>query len=111
MVEKPKPGRPRGAKEDASPSGRVTHDEKGNAVWQWGQAREEPHGSLDHLGLSIEGAAPAIPAVQRRASAGAGYDPYQRDRAAPAPQGKRRDLRALSRHIELQRRVRQNKED
>jgi len=96
-------------------SGRVTRDDQGNAVWQWDGKREEQIGSFQHLGLSIEGQeatpAPEVKVVKGRAKGG--YDPYQMPKSAnpvvEKPKPAKRDLRALSKHIELQRLVKENK--
>jgi hypothetical protein len=95
-------------------SGSVTRDDLGNAVWKWDGKREELNGSFQHLGLAIEGQEPAPPvtlATKRRATVG--YDPYGTTKSpnptAEKPKPAKRDLRALSKHIELQRLVMQNK--
>lgn len=98
-------------------SGRVTRDDLGNAVWQWDGKREEVNGSFQHLGLSIEDHEPApTPAPEIKAPksrAKGGYDPYQMLKSAnptvEKPKPAKKDLRALSKHIELQRLVKENK--
>lgn len=98
---------------DGQASGRVTRDDLGNAVWKWDGKREELNGSFHHLGLAIEGQEPApeIKVVKTRAKGG--YDPYQMPKSpnpvAEKPKAPKRDLRALSKHIELQRLVKENK--
>jgi hypothetical protein len=95
-------------------SGRVTRDDLGNAVWQWDGKREELNGSFHHLGLAIEGHEPeAEIKVAKKSRAKNGYDPYQRPKSpnptVEKPKPSKRDLRALSKHIALQRLVKQNK--
>jgi hypothetical protein len=87
-----------------APSGQVTRDERGNAVWDWAGEREEINGNVEHLGLAIEGTtAPPDARTAKGQPAKAVFEPYLRDSAGKAQGGKRRDLRALSRHIEQQR--------
>jgi hypothetical protein len=75
-----------------APAGRIVHDERGNAVWNWstGNSRiaigstSQMLKKLDLTNLRIEDEAPAgnEPEVKRRGSGyGPGYDPY--DRTAP----------------------------
>jgi hypothetical protein len=97
-------------------SGRLVRNDKGDAVWQWDGKREEENGSFHHLGLAIEGHdPPTTPVSPKKPKAkAAGYDPYQKiGGASPNPEkpkpSKRVDLRALSRHIALQRLVKENK--
>jgi hypothetical protein len=117
MVDTAKRRKPGFLPLDGPASGRVTRDDLGNAVWQWDGQREEIIGSFQHLGLSIEGhepepeAAPEAKVPKSRAKGG--YDPYQKPKSPNAavekPKPTKRDLRALSRHIALQRLVKQNK--
>jgi hypothetical protein len=87
----------------ASGSGYVTRDERDNAVWQWAGEREQLAGNFSHLGLSLEGGA-ALPEGPGRSPATIpGVNPYRRDRIDKPRRGRPRDLRALSRHIEQQR--------
>jgi hypothetical protein len=75
-----------------APAGRIVHDERGNAVWNWstGNSRiaigstSQMLKQLDLTNLRVEDEAPSAdePEVKRRGSGyGPGYDPY--DRAAP----------------------------
>jgi hypothetical protein len=97
-------------------SGHLVRNDKGDAVWQWDGKREEENGSFHHLGLTIEDHDPPTtpPSPKKPRAKAAGYDPYQKiggaspNPAKPKP-SKRVDLRALSRHIALQRLVKENK--
>lgn len=88
----------------SAPSGRVTRDERGNAVWDWAGEREEINGNVEHLGLAVDDTAALPDATTARGQpAKSEFEPYLRDSTGKAQGGKRRDLRALSRHIEQQR--------
>jgi hypothetical protein len=114
MVDSAKGRKPGFLPLEGPASGRVTRDDLGNAVWEWDGKREETNGSFHHLGLAIEGHEPAPEIkVVAKSRAKTGYDPYQMPKSpnpvVEKPKPAKRDLRALSKHIELQRLVRENK--
>jgi hypothetical protein len=83
-------------------TGRVDHDDRGNAVWEW--AKNIPGAALEHTGLAIvedEQPLPLATVKLNKVAAKAGYNPYEsglieKKKAA----SKKRDLRELSRWIE-----------
>lgn len=96
--------------------GRIAFDERGNAVYEWNDDRfsaDSEEGerarrkALDHPGLSfVEEEQPANTPIRNNAKGTRlGYNPYesgllQRKRTAP-----KRDLRELSKWIEMKKRV------
>jgi hypothetical protein len=84
------------------PSGRVRFDERGNAVWETWRGRR-----LEHPGLSIvedEALSPAGAAPVNVKGGRIGYNPYEsgmvKKKTDQVP--KKKDLRALSQWIQLQ---------
>ena len=85
-------------------TGRVDHDDRGNAVWAW--AKNLPRAAIEHTGLAIvddDRPAPLGNAKLNKVAAVGGYNPYEsglveKKRAAKT----QRDLRELSKWIEQQ---------
>jgi hypothetical protein len=101
VVDTVKQRKPDFASVKSSPSGCVSRDDRGNAVWQWGRGREEMHGNVNHLGLTVgDDSQPPDTNSQPLKSVG---NPYNSGPVEHTRRGARQDLRALSRQIEQQR--------
>ena len=104
MVDTIKMRKPNFAAGRTNPSGRVAHDDRGNAVWQWG--KDDPlRAALESSGLSLaDEEPPASPLVTlKRVNAVKGYNPYESgllDKPQAPP--RKRNLRELSKWIEQQ---------
>ncbi len=84
-------------------SGKVTFDDRGNAVWETRRGRRLDHPSLSLMDEEIVTPGRATPANTKAGRVG--YDPYQsgivKKKATERP--RKKDLRALSRWIQAQR--------
>jgi hypothetical protein len=84
-------------------SGRVIRDDKGNAVWQWSGKVETPTVQVKRLGLSVAEDNATLPGRVniKRVPASAGIDPYDSGLVEKDAPVKKRDLRQLSRWVEM----------
>jgi hypothetical protein len=102
-------------------SGRVTFDDRGNAIWEWAVAAEangrevstERLRKLEHPALSLADDTPTPCETVRANPLGTkkGYDPYDSGRLAKAAAQRKKDLRRLSEYIKLKRQAAGNKDD
>jgi hypothetical protein len=108
--------------EPAQRPGRIAFDERGNAIYQWtdnlGEDSEDGerarHRALDHPGLAVVEDEPGINAPIQNNAKGLrlGYNPYESGLLPRRkPSGKKRDLRALSKWIEMKKRVGKGEQD
>lgn len=103
------------AKLDASAAGRIGFDDRGNAVYEWRpslsidsqDADRLRADALDHPGLAIVDNAPPVNASIQRNATGlrVGYNPYQSGQLDDKKARKPRDLRELSKWIELKKKM------
>ena len=96
--------------------GRIAFDERGNAVYAWNDDRFAEDGeagerarrkALDHPGLSfVEEEQPGNAPIQNNAKGTRlGYNPYESGLLKRKPAAPKRDLRELSKWIEMKKRV------
>jgi hypothetical protein len=102
LVDTVKLRRPVFAGTSAAVSGRVGHDDRGNAVWEW--ARDRVDAPLESTGLAIvedEQPLPLATVKLNKVAAKAGYNPYESGLIEKKKvASKKRDLHELSRWIE-----------
>jgi hypothetical protein len=91
------------ARRGTDSTGRVTRDDKGNAVWQWSGRVDTPTVQVKRLGHSVADDNATLPGRVniKRVAASAGIDPYDSGLVEKDPPVKKRDLRELSRWIEM----------
>ncbi|HEX7011449.1 MAG TPA: hypothetical protein VF161_01815 [Steroidobacteraceae bacterium] len=108
--------------EPAARPGQIAFDDRGNAVFAWSDARLVQDGeegdrarqrALDHPGLSLVEDEPFPNAPIRHNARGlrVGYNPYESGLLPRKPVRKKRDLRELSRWMELKRRLEQQQDE
>jgi hypothetical protein len=108
--------RPREIERAAPGPGQVAFDDRGNAVYEWRddllkadteEAERARRRALAHPGLAIVDDDPAPNAAIRTNAKGLrlGYDPYESGLLPRKPTSKRRNLRELSKWIEMKRRL------
>ena len=99
MVDTAKMKRPAFAKPSAGPSGRVVHDDRGNAVWKWGRNSELISDEVQST-LSVATTGGHAQNTQDLLDVSHGHRPYDKSLVKkPAPKRKR-SLRELSNLIE-----------
>jgi hypothetical protein len=97
-------------------AGKIAFDERGNAVYEWNEDRLSEYGNdgerarrqaLDHPGLSVAEDEQKNNAPIQNNSKGLrlGYNPYESGLLPSKPAAKKRDLRELSKWLEMKKRV------
>jgi hypothetical protein len=111
------PAQPRA---DSAPAGRVQFDERGNAVWKWGErngqadrsSATQPLKMLENPTLSLADDAPTPSEIVRPNPLGMvkGYDPYDSGKLDRKKKGRpvKKDLRKLSEWIKLRKQAADN---
>lgn len=102
MVDTVKILRPDFATEADNPTGRVAHDERGNAVWKWSQDLEVLPFQFDASQLSVaeDAPSPVGNVAINKVAVKSGYNPYESGLIVKKGRAKKRDLKELSRWIE-----------
>lgn len=101
---------------EPSQPGRIAFDERGNAVYEWrddrlsedGEAGEQArHQALDHPGLSMVEDDPDgnAPIQNNPKGLRLGYNPYESGLLPKKRAARKRDLRELSKWIEMKKRL------
>jgi hypothetical protein len=90
-----------------SPTGRVAHDDRGNAVWKWSQDLEVLPFQFDATGLQIaeDAPSPVGNVTINKVATKSGYNPYESGLILKKSRAKKRDLKELSRWIETRKRM------
>lgn len=108
--------RPRAVEPPPEKPGRIAFDERGNAIYEWDDARLVADGedgerarqtALEHPGLSIieEEASADTPIRSNPKGLRVGYNPYESGVLAKGGPKKKRDLRELSKWLEAKRKA------
>jgi hypothetical protein len=106
LVDTVKMRRPHPFGEGAAPSGRVAHDDRGNAIWTWSEAvdHQEPLRYASSFEISDQADDSRVVMTGSgqhvQVSAKGGYNPYESGFVKAAESPRKRDLRALSKWIE-----------
>jgi hypothetical protein len=106
VVDTVKMRRPDFSAANADPTGHVTRDDRGNAVWQWARdVNAVPR--LEHSGLSIveDEATPLGTVRLNKVATKSGYNPYESGLIEKKGRARKRDLQELSRWIELRKQL------
>ena len=106
MVDTVKILRPEFASEADNPTGRVAHDERGNAVWKWSRDLEVLPFQFDASTLTVADDAPSPVGnvTVNKVAVKSGYNPYESGLILKK-RAKKRDLKELSRWIEARKRA------
>ncbi len=107
MVDTVKILRPDFSADVDNPTGRVDHDERGNAVWKWSQDLEVLPFQFDAPALSVaeDAPSPSGNAAINKVAVKSGYNPYESGLILKKSRAKRRNLQELSRWIETKKRL------
>jgi hypothetical protein len=111
--------RPRKVGNDTAP-GRIEHDPRGNPVYQWNdpslaedgeRAERARNRALTYHGLAIveDDPSPNAPIRHNPKGLRLGYNPYESGVLGNKPRRKKKDLRELSKWIEMQRKLKNKK--
>lgn len=110
MVDTIRMRRPQFPTEEENPTGRVTYDDRGNAVWQW-RDDSSLEDTLQRPALALDDdvpppalhtqTLPGIPSPLARPAPKTGFNPYEKGPVARGEARPKKDLRALSQWIEL----------
>lgn len=94
--------KPEFASQAGDASGYVTHDVKGNAVWNQSPETETLPVLVERLGLTVvKDEAPVDPLAIKKVPAEAGFDPYESGLVEKTQSNPRIDLRELSQIIKM----------